>query len=96
MVNASRPPGQWQSYDILFTAPRFDADGEVERPAFVTILHNGVLVQHHTPIIGAVAFRAVATYQPHGPKGPLLLQDHGDPVRFRNLWIREVRAFDAE
>ena len=93
LVNASRPPGQWQTYDIFFTAPRFDEDGAVERPAYVTILHNGVLVQHHTPILGAVAFRALASYQPHGSKGPLMLQDHGNPIRFRNIWIREIPTF---
>ena len=69
LVNASRPPGQWQSYDIVFTAPRFKPDGSLESPAYVTMLHNGVLVQNHTAVIGAMAYRAVGKYTPHGPKG---------------------------
>ncbi len=91
LVNASRPPGQWQTYDIVFTAPRFKADGSLESPAFVTMLHNGVLVHNHSAVIGAMAYRAVGKYTPHGPKGPILLQDHGNPVRFRNIWVREIR-----
>jgi 3-keto-disaccharide hydrolase len=94
LVNASRPPGQWQTYDIIFTAPRFKADGTVESPAFVTMLHNGVLVHNHTAPIGAMAYRAVGTYTPHGPKGPIVLQDHGNPVRFRNIWLRPIKAYD--
>jgi Domain of Unknown Function (DUF1080) len=90
LVNASRPPGQWQTYDIVFTAPRFKPDGSLESPAFVTMLHNGVLVHNHSAVIGAMAYRAVGKYTPHGPKGPILLQDHGNPVRFRNIWVREI------
>ncbi len=94
LVNASRPPGQWQTYDIIFTAPRFKADGTVESPAYFTMLHNGVLVHNHTAPIGAMAYRAVGKYTPHGPKGPLVLQDHGNPVRFRNIWVRPIKAYD--
>jgi hypothetical protein len=94
LVNASRAPGQWQTYDILFTAPRFRADGSLESPAFFTVLHNGVLVHHHTAAIGPMAYRALARYTPHGPKGPLVLQDHGNPVRFRNIWIRPIHDYD--
>lgn len=94
LVNASRKPGAWQSYDILFTAPRFKPDGSVESPAFVTMLHNGVVVHNHAPLLGAVAFRALAKYAPHGPKGPITLQDHGNPVRFRNIWVRELKGDD--
>lgn len=94
MVNASRPPGQWQTFDIVFKAPRFDENGEVTEPARATVFHNGVLLHHDQPLLGAVAFRAVGQYQPHGPKGPLMLQDHGDPVRFRNIWIRELPTAD--
>jgi hypothetical protein len=90
LVNASRKPGNWQTYDIVFIAPRFKADGAVESPAYVTMFHNGVLVHNHTTVIGAMAFRALPKYTPHGPKGPLSLQDHGNPVRFRNVWIREL------
>jgi len=96
LVNASRPPGQWQTYDILFTAPRFKEDGTVETPAYATVLHNGVVVQNHAEIYGPMAFRDLVSYQAHGPKGPLVLQDHGDPVRFRNIWVRPLKAADAD
>jgi len=96
LVNASRPPGQWQTYDILFTAPRFKEDGTVQTPAFATVLHNGVVVQNHAEIYGPMAFRNLVPYQPHGPKGPLVLQDHGNPVRFRNIWIRPLKPADAD
>lgn len=88
MVNASRAPGEWQTYDVVFHAPRFE-DGEVKEPARITVLHNGVLVHHDRAFLGGTAHRRVAEYAPHGPKGPLQLQDHGNPVRFRNIWIRE-------
>jgi Domain of Unknown Function (DUF1080) len=94
LVNATREPGQWQTYDIIFTAPRFKEDGSLESPAFVTMLHNGVLVHNHTPLLGPMAFRAQPKYTPHGPKGPILLQDHGNPVRFRNIWVREIKGYD--
>jgi Domain of Unknown Function (DUF1080) len=94
LVNASRPPGQWQSYDIIFTAPRFKADHTLESPAYVTMLHNGVLVHNHTAAIGAMAYRRVGKYTPHGPKGPIVLQDHGNPVRFRNIWVRPIKGYD--
>ncbi len=90
LVNALRPPGEWQSYDILFTAPKFKDDGSVEIPAYVTVLVNGVVVQNHAEIYGSVAFRDLGRYQKHGPKGPILLQDHGNPVRFRNIWVRPM------
>lgn len=89
-VNAMRPPGQWQVYDIIFEAPRFDGD-KLARPAKVTVFHNGVLVQHATEMIGQMAHQQIAPYVAHPPKGHLLLQDHGDPVRFRNIWIRPLR-----
>lgn len=94
LVNASRKPGEWQTYDIAFTAPRFKADGTLESPAYATIFHNGVLVHNHTPLIGPMAHRRIAPYAPHGPKGPLALQEHGQPVRFRNIWVRKVRDYD--
>ena len=94
LVNASRPPGQWQTYDIIFEAPHFREDRSLESPAYLTMLHNGVLVHNHTPLIGAMAYRAVGKYTPHGPKGPILLQDHGNPVRFRNIWVRELKGYD--
>jgi hypothetical protein len=94
LVNASRKPGEWQAYDIVFTAPRFKDDGSVESPAYATVLHNGVLVHNHTALLGPMSFRALPHYRPHGPKGPILLQDHGNPVRFRNIWVRPVEGYD--
>ena len=90
-VNASRPPGgEWQSYDIFFTAPRFALDGSLTTPAYVTVLHNGVLVQNHVEIAGAVRFIGEPSYEPHALKQPLQIQDHGNPVSFRNIWVREL------
>ncbi len=91
MVNASRKPGEWQTYDILFTAPRFDADGKVVKPAFVTVLHNGVVVQNHTELVGLTHYDKENRYEKHAEKLPILLMYHGDPVRFRNIWVRELK-----
>ncbi len=91
LVNACRPPGQWQTYDIVFVAPRFQADGSVQSPARVTVLHNGIVVQLDEALLGATGHRALAKYEAHGPKGPIKLQDHGDPVRFRNVWVRPLQ-----
>jgi hypothetical protein len=91
LVNASRKPGEWQTYDIIFNAPRFKDDGSIESPAYVTMLHNGVLVHNHAAPFGPMAYRSLSKYTPHGPKGPILLQDHGHPVRFRNIWVREIK-----
>jgi len=95
LVNASRKPGEWQSYDIIFLAPRFHENGTLESPAYATVFHNGVVVHHHTPLLGPMAYRALPKYVPHGPRGPILLQDHGNPVRFRNIWVRPIRGFEA-
>jgi hypothetical protein len=92
LVNASRAPGAWQSYDIVFHAPRFAADGSVRDSARVTVLHNGVLVQDDTRITGWTVHGRRAHYAPHPDRLPLLLQDHGNPVRFREIWIRELPA----
>ena len=91
LVNAARKPGEWQTYDIVFVAPRFEGERLV-RPVRVTVFHNGVLVQHAQEMIGASAHRTVANYTPHAPTAPLRLQDHGNPVRYRNLWVRKLDA----
>jgi hypothetical protein len=90
LANASRPPGEWQSYDIAFRAPRFDAGGKLLRPARVTVFHNGVLVQDAVELTGPTEHKARPPYEAHPDELPLFLQDHGHPVRFRNVWIREI------
>jgi hypothetical protein len=93
LVNPSRKPGEWQTYDIIFEAPKFDGDRLV-KPAYETVFYNGVVVQNHQQVIGAVVYRQVAKYTPHGPEEPLMLQDHGYPVRFRNIWVRRLTPRD--
>ena len=95
LVNPVRPPGEWQTYDIIWTAPRFK-DGKLESPAFVTTFVNGVIVQNHTELWGDTPHQKVGKYTPHGEKGPIKLQDHGAPVRFRNIWVRELKPHDAQ
>ena len=90
LVNASRPPGQWQTYDIVFHAPRFDASGKLTRPARATVIHNGVLVQDNVEISGPTEHGERPPYKAHPEKLPLALQDHGEPVHFRNIWIRNL------
>jgi Domain of Unknown Function (DUF1080)/Domain of unknown function (DUF3471) len=90
LVNASRPPGQWQTYDIIYTAPRFDAEGKVTSPARMTVFHNGVLVQNNVELTGPTSWLERAPYRAHPEKQPISLQDHGNPVRFRNIWVREL------
>jgi hypothetical protein len=89
LVNAMRKPGEWNVYDIVYTAPRFKEDGSLFSPARVTVIHNGVLVQNNTEIKGHTAYIGIPFYKPHG-KAPITLQDHGDPVSFRNIWLREL------
>ena len=90
LANPSRKPGEWQVYDIIFTAPKFNEQGDLLQPAFVTVLLNGVLVQNHVELQGSTAYIGPPSYRTHGEKEPLLLQDHGNPVSFRNIWIREL------
>jgi hypothetical protein len=94
LVNASRKPGEWQSYDIVFHRPIFDESGKVTRRASFTVLHNGVLIQDHTVLSGGTGWmgpNAASEYKAHADKMPFSLQDHGNPVRFRNDWIRELK-----
>lgn len=91
-VNASRPPGQWQTYDIVFHGPRFDPAGKLLRPARVTVLHNGVLAQDNVELTGPTAHQQRPPYKPGPDKLPLALQDHGNAIRFRNIWIRELKS----
>ena len=89
LVNAARPPGEWQSYDIIFNAPLFGDNGRVLRPATLTVLHNGMLVHNHVAVQGPTAFIGAPQYQPHGA-APIKLQDHSNPVRYRNIWVRPL------
>jgi len=89
MVNACREPGKWQTYDMVFHRPIFE-NGKVVKPATITVLHNGVLIQDNQVLWGSVVHGAVAKYSPHLDKLPIMLQDHGNPVRYRNIWIREL------
>ncbi|HYL64765.1 MAG TPA: DUF1080 domain-containing protein [Candidatus Methylomirabilis sp.] len=91
LVNAARPPGEWQAYDIVFHGPRFDAESKLFRPARITVFDNGVLVQDNVELTGPTAHGARPPYKPTPEKLPLGLQDHGNPVRFRNIWIRELK-----
>lgn len=93
LVNASRKPGEWQTFDIVFHRPIFEGDKVVKRATF-TVFHNGVLILDHVELSGGTGWlgpHAVTEYVPHGDRGPLMLQDHGNPVRFRNIWIRELK-----
>lgn len=95
-VNATRPPGEWNTYDIFWTAPRFDEEGELASPAYVTVVHNGVLILNHFELEGDTPFNRPPRYQAHPPQGPITLQDHSNPVRFRNIWVREIRPAQGE
>ena len=94
LVNAARRPGEWQTYDIVFEAPRFE-NGKLVKPAFQTVFWNGVVIHNRKEAIGATVYRNVAQYQPHAPELPLMLQDHDNPVRYRNVWIRRLGAYDT-
>ena len=89
LVNACQKPGKWNTYDIIYTAPRFKEDGSLQSHGRITVLHNGVLVQNNTMILGTTEYIGFPRIVAHG-KGPIILQDHLNPVRFRNIWIREL------
>lgn len=90
LVNAARKPGEWQTYDIVFRRPRFDPSGALVSPARLTVLHNGVLVQDNEELTGPTAHKARPPYKAHADEMPISLQDHSHPVRYRNIWIREL------
>ncbi|MBL9208022.1 MAG: DUF1080 domain-containing protein [Opitutaceae bacterium] len=92
LVNAARPPGLWQSLDILFLAPRFAPDGKLLSPARITVLHNGVLVQHDFAIRGTTVNKGLPVYEPHADRLPIVLQNHKNPVAFRRIWVREIQV----
>ena len=93
LANPSRPPGQWQTYDIVFEAPRFEGE-KLVKPAYQTLFMNNVLMHNHKEVMGAMVYRKVATYSAHGAEEPLALQDHHNPVRYRNIWLRRLRHYD--
>jgi hypothetical protein len=89
LVNACKPPGEWQTYDIIYKAPIFDDDGKLASPAYITVIQNGILVQNHYQIKGDTPYIGLPKYEAHG-EGPLMLQDHSNPVSFRNIWLRKL------
>jgi hypothetical protein len=93
LANAARKPGEWQTYDIVFEAPRFEADRLV-KPAYLTVMWNGVFVHNRKELMGATVNRNLAKYTPHPAELPLVLQDHNNPVRFRNVWVRRLGSYD--
>lgn len=95
-VNAMRRPGQWNTYDVFWTAPRFNEDGSLKSPAIITAVHNGVLILNHFELKGDTPYSRPPEYNRHGPTGPISLQDHGNPVRFRNIWVREFKPAVGE
>lgn len=96
MANAMRPPGEWNVYDVAWTAPRFKEDGSLESPAKITVFHNGVLVQNGFELKGGTYWHEPASYTKHDAKLPIQLQDHGNPVKFRNIWVREVTPLQGK
>jgi len=90
LVNACRAPGEWQTYDIVFTAPRFNPDGTLKQPAYVTIFQNGILTQNHQAFLGPTQHKQLAKYTKLPETGPIALQYHNNPVRFRNIWVRTL------
>ena len=96
MVNACRKPGEWQTYDIVFTAPRFAEDGKVLKPGYVTVIHNGAVVHNHFELQGGTYYDRPAAYEKHPERQPIRLQNHGNPVKFRNIWLREIAAIEGK
>lgn len=95
-VNATKPPGEWNVYDIIWTAPRFNDDGSLKSPAYITAIHNGVLILNNFELKGDTPYNRPPRYTKHADRLPIRLQDHGNPVRFRNIWVREIGAAEGE
>ncbi len=95
-VQCVRPPGEWNTYDIFWTAPRFDQQGELISPAYITAMNNGVLILNHFELLGDTPFNRPPKYTKHGEKGPISIQDHSNPVRFRNIWVRNFSPASGE
>ena len=96
LVNATKKPGEWNAYDIIWNTPRFDKAGQLTEPATVTVLHNGILVQNHFELLGDTPFNRPPRYNPHPPELPIRLQDHRNPVRFRNIWVRKIHPIQGK
>ncbi|XZE34791.1 3-keto-disaccharide hydrolase [Pirellulaceae bacterium SH501] len=96
LANAMRKPGEWNTYDIFWTAPRFKEDGSLLSPAYITAMHNGVLILNHFELKGDTPFNRPPAYKKHKDKGPITLQDHGNPVRFRNIWVRNLEPVEGK
>jgi Domain of Unknown Function (DUF1080) len=93
LVNATRMPGEWQMYDIIWECPKFDGD-KLVKPAYVTVFVNGIVVQHRKELLGKTNHKKAAAYEPHAATGPIVLQDHASPVKFRNIWVRPLTDYD--
>jgi hypothetical protein len=96
LKNAMKKPGDWNSYDFIWEAPHWDPSGKLLNPATVTVIQNGVVLHNKKEFIGKTVHHQLATYKPHPPKGPIVLQDHGNPIRYRNIWIRPLGQYDQE
>jgi hypothetical protein len=96
LVNAMNPPGTWNIYDVIWTAPRFEKDGSLKSPAYITAIHNGVLILNHFELKGDTPFTMPPKYTKHADRLPIRLQDHGNPTRFRNIWVREIKPVEGK
>lgn len=96
MVNACKKPGEWQTYDIIFESPRFGEDGKLLKPGHVTVIHNGLVVHNHFELQGGTFYDRPASYEKHPERQPIRLQNHGNPVKYRNIWLREIKPIEGK
>jgi len=96
LATAPKKPGEWQSYDIIFEVARWDENKKLIKPACVTEILNGVVLHHRKEFLGGSTHRELPVYQPHPPRGPIVLQDHGNPTRFRNIWLCALDDYDRQ